>query len=253
MNLAVNARDAMPLGGALLIEIAEVELDEHYAATHLSAKPGAYFALIVTDTGTGITPDVQAHLFEPFFTTKEQGKGTGLGLATVHGIVARFGGSIGVYSEVGKGTSFKVYLPVSTATITEAPAPAPPPVPQRTTDATVLVVDDAEGLRELGRRILERHGYTVLTAANAKEAIALFEQHDDIDVLLTDVVMPGTSGPDLTRALIEKRPALRVIFMSGYTDDAISHHGVLTAGTVFLDKPFTASALAKKVAEVLNG
>jgi PAS domain S-box-containing protein len=252
MNLAVNARDAMPGGGALLIEIANVELDEHYAAKHLSATAGAYVALIVTDTGSGMTPDVQEHLFEPFFTTKEKGKGTGLGLATVHGIVTRSGGSIGVYSELGKGTAFKVYLPATTedaapSDAIQAPAEIPAPRPAH---ATVLIVDDAEGLRELARRILERHGYTVLTAADATEAIALFDQHADIDILLTDVIMPGTSGPDLTRALIAKRASLRVIFMSGYTDDAIGHHGVFAAGTTFLEKPFTASALAKKVGEV---
>jgi CheY-like chemotaxis protein len=251
MNLAVNARDAMPQGGTLTIETANVELDEHYARTHLSVQPGSYVALTVRDSGTGMTPDVLARLFEPFFTTKEPGKGTGLGLATVHGIIQRSGGSVSVDSELGTGTSFNVYFPRVDApeTVVEAPARVPRP---RARGETVLVVDDAEGLRKLTRRLLERQGYTVLVAGNADEALQLFEGNGSIDVLLTDVVMPGASGPELTRQLLERRPALKVIFMSGYTEEAIVRHGVLNAGIAFLHKPFTSEMLARKMSEVLD-
>ncbi len=251
MNLAVNARDAMPNGGTLVIETANVDLDDHYARTHSTVKPGHYVALTVTDTGTGMTPQVQARLFEPFFTTKEPGKGTGLGLATVYGIVTRSGGSVGVYSEVGKGTSFKVYFPKADAAemVEEVPAPlARPP----TGTQTVLVVEDSEELRELARRLLERQGYTVLLAANADEALRIFAENASIDVLLTDVVMPGASGPELTRQLIEQRPTLKVIYMSGYTEDAIVHHGVLKPGIAFLNKPFTSDILVRKIREALE-
>jgi PAS domain S-box-containing protein len=251
LNLAVNARDAMPTGGTLTIETANVELDEHYPKTHLAVEPGFYVALTVTDTGTGMTPQVQARLFEPFFTTKEVGKGTGLGLATVHGIVMRSGGSVNVYSEVGKGTSFKVYLPRADAA--EMVVDARPPVARPHGGAeTVLVVEDAEGLRGLTKRLLERQGYTVLLAANADEALHLFEGNASIDVLLTDVVMPGASGPELTKQLVERRPGLNVIYMSGYTEDAIVHHGVLDPGIAFLHKPFSSETLGRKIREVLD-
>jgi CheY-like chemotaxis protein len=251
MNLAVNARDAMPKGGTLTIETANVELDEHYAKTHRAVIPGAYVALTVTDTGTGMTPEVQARLFEPFFTTKEVGKGTGLGMATVYGIATRSGGSVGVYSEIGKGTSVKVYFPRAEATdmVTEVPAPV---APARVGTQTVLVVEDEDGLRELAKRLLLRQGYTVLVAANAQEALRLFAANQSIDVLLTDVVMPGASGPELTRQLVEQRPALRVIYMSGYTEDAIVHHGILKPGIAFLNKPFNSETLGAKIREVLE-
>jgi CheY-like chemotaxis protein len=251
MNLAVNARDAMPKGGTLTIQTANVELDEHYAEMHRTVKPGAYVALTVTDTGTGMTPEVQARLFEPFFTTKEVGKGTGLGMATVYGIVTRSGGNVGVYSEIGKGTAFKVYFPRADAAdmITEAPTSLPP---SRVGTQTVLVVEDEDGLRELTKRLLLRQGYTVLVAANADEALQLFEMNQSIDVLLTDVVMPGTSGPELTRRLVEQHPALRVIYMSGYTEEAIVQHGVLKPGIAFLNKPFNSETLGAKLHEVLE-
>ena len=251
LNLSVNARDAMPNGGTLTIEIANVELDEHYAKRHLAVTPGLYVALTVRDTGAGMTPEVQARLFEPFFTTKEVGKGTGLGLATVHGIVARSGGSIDVASEPGKGTAFKVYFP--RADSAEMAGHAPPPVPRPRGGAeTVLVVEDAEGLRLLATRMLQKQGYTVLVAANADEAVQLFEANPSIDVLLTDVVMPGASGPELTKRLVERRPELKVIYMSGYTDEAIVRHGVLDPGLAFLHKPFTTEALGRKIREVLD-
>jgi two-component system, cell cycle sensor histidine kinase and response regulator CckA len=251
MNLAVNAQDAMPKGGTLTLETANIELDEHYAKAHLGVKPGQYVVLTVTDTGTGITPQVQARLFEPFFTTKEVGKGTGLGLATVHGIVTRIGGSVDVYSEVGNGTSFKVYFPRTD--VAEMVAETPSLVARPPTGAeTVLVVEDSDGLRELTRRLLLRQGYTVLVAQNADEALHLFEQNPSIDVVLTDVVMPGGSGPDLTSRLVERRPGLKVIYMSGYTDEAIVQHGVLKPGIAFLHKPFTSEALGRKIREVLD-
>ena len=250
LNLAVNARDAMPAGGSLTIETANVDLDDDYANSHFEVKPGPYVVLTVTDTGTGMTPEVQARLFEPFFTTKEQGKGTGLGLATVHGIVARIGGSIGVYSELGTGTSFNVYFPRtdSTEVIAEAPLLASP---KATGAHTVLVVEDAAGLRELTRRILDRQGYRVLLAANAADALRLFAQDPSIDVLLTDIVMPGASGPEVAKQLVEQRPSLIVIYMSGYTEEAIVHHGVLKPGIAFLHKPFTADALGRKINEAI--
>jgi two-component system cell cycle sensor histidine kinase/response regulator CckA len=251
MNLAVNARDAMPRGGILTIETANVELDENYPNTHFAVAPGSYVVLTVTDTGTGITPEVQARLFEPFFTTKDPGKGTGLGLATVHGIVTRSGGSVNVYSEMGKGTSFKVYFPRATDAdmVVEVP---PLAVRPHSGAETVLLVEDAEGLRELTKRLLERQGYAVLVAANADEAVRLFEQNPSIALLLTDVVMPGVSGPELTRRLAEQRPELRVVYMSGYTEEAIVHHGVLNPGIAFLHKPFTSEALGRKIREALD-
>jgi two-component system, cell cycle sensor histidine kinase and response regulator CckA len=251
MNLAVNARDAMPTGGTLTIETANVELDEHYAAAHLGVTPGPYVGLTVTDTGTGMTPEVQARLFEPFFTTKEAGKGTGLGMATVYGIVMRGGGSVGVYSEPGKGTAFKVFLPQveTTGMVVDTPAPVARP---HTGTQTVMLVEDEGGLRDLVTRLLQRQGYTVLAAADAEEAQRLFEANPSIDVLLTDVVMPGSSGPELTRRLIEQRPGLRVIYMSGYTEEAIVHHGVIKPGIAFLNKPFTSEALGEKIREALD-
>ena len=205
----------------------------------------------VSDTGSGMTPEVLAHLFEPFFTTKEIGKGTGLGLATVHGMASRSGGSVQVHSELGKGSSFDVYLPKAdgAALIAEAPIAIVRPV---MATQTVLVVDDADDLRTLARILLERQGFTVLQAANAEEAVHLFEQNAAIDVLLTDVVMPGVSGPELTRQLVQLRPSLKVIYMSGYTDDAIVHHGILNPGIAFLHKPFSSETLRKKIREVLD-
>jgi CheY-like chemotaxis protein len=212
--------------------------------------PGRYVALYVTDTGTGMTPEVQARLFEPFFTTKEPGKGTGLGMATVDGIVARSGGSIGVYTEPGRGTSFTIYLPPADPAVAVASVPVPAEgVPGAA--RTVLVVDDAEGLRALTTRLLERRGYRVLSAGDAAEAEALVTA-TPVDVLLTDVVMPGASGPELTSRLMARQPSLRVVYMSGYTEDAIVHHGVLQPGVIFLHKPFTSEALAGKIEEALQ-
>jgi PAS domain S-box-containing protein len=251
LNLAVNARDAMPKGGTLTIEAANVDIDRDNAKTHVSVEPGSYVVLSVTDTGTGMTPQVQARLFEPFFTTKERGKGTGLGLATVHGIVTRSGGSVGVYSEVGRGTSLKVYFP--RADVEEVSVAAPPPVARPVSRIqTVLVVEDERGLRALAKRLLEREGYTVLAAENAEEAVQLFDANASIDLVLTDVIMPGGSGPELTRRLLDHRAGVKVIYMSGYTDDAIVQHGILKPGIAFLNKPFTSETLGRKIREVLD-
>lgn len=250
LNLAVNARDAMPHGGTLTIATAPVTLDEHYVAKHFAVTPGDYVALAVADTGTGMTADVREHLFEPFFTTKELGKGTGLGLATVHGIATQCGGNINVYSELGRGSTFTIHFP----RLDEADAIAPPPIVTAPRNAveTVLLVEDEDDLRLLIRRLLERQGYKTLVAANAEEALALFRENDTVDVLLTDVVMPGASGPQLTRQLLEQRPSLKVIFMSGYTEEAIVHHGVIQPGVTFLHKPFTLESLGRKLRDVLT-
>ena len=254
MNLAVSAQDAMPKGGTLTIETANVELDEEYARMHAGVNPGPHVVLTVTDTGTGMTPQVMARLFEPFFTTKGPGLGTGLGLATVHSIVMRSGGSVNVYSELGRGTSFKVYFPSVKGAegALEAALAAAAPV-RGAASETVLVVEDADGLRELTRKLLLRLGYTVLVAANAQDALLLFEENTAIAVVLTDVVMPGASGPELIGQLTEKRPGTKIVYMSGYTEEAIVNHGVILPGIAFLHKPFTSDALGRKIREVLDG
>ena len=208
--------------------------------------------LAVTDTGTGMTPEVQARLFEPFFTTKDAGKGTGLGLATVYGIVTQSGGSVSVSQRSRQGHVVQGLLPPGGRRGAAIDAPPPRCSAAAPGHETMLVVEDADGLRELTRRLLERLGYTVLVAANAEEALRVFERNASIDLLLTDVVMPGGSGPELARRLVERRPALKVIFMSGYTEDAIVHHGVLNPGIEFLHKPFTSETLGRKIREVLD-
>jgi CheY-like chemotaxis protein len=253
MNLVVNARDAMPGGGKLTIETSNVELSDEYAATHVGVQPGPYVQLAVTDTGGGMDELTKGRLFEPFFTTKEKGKGTGLGLSTVFGIVKQSGGSISVYSEVGHGTTFKIYLPRD---LTAAPAPAarPQAIPIRSTGTeTILVAEDEEALRRVVIRALSAAGYTVLSAANGDEALAICAQYaGGIHLLLTDVVMPRMSGRVLAQVLAKTRPDMKVVYMSGYTDNAIVHHGVLDPGTSFLGKPFTAEVLTRKIREVLD-
>lgn len=249
MNLAVNARDAMPNGGVLTIETSNALLDSNFQPSNFRAEPDPFVALTVKDNGVGMTPDVQARVFEPFFTTKAVGKGTGLGLATVHGIVRRAGGTVTVDSEVGHGTSIKVFFPVAEDddSLPEIHPHARPHVGAE----TVLVVEDEDGLRELIRRLLLRQGYEVHVAANVDEALQTFASID-ADVLLTDVVMPGGSGPELTRKLVETHPGLRVLYMSGYTEDAIVHHGVLEPDIAFVHKPFTSESLSRKLREVLD-
>jgi PAS domain S-box-containing protein len=253
LNLAVNARDAMPNGGTLTIETANVELDDDNAATDGSMPRGPHVMLAVRDTGTGMSTDVRARIFEPFFTTKGIGKGTGMGLATVYGIVSQSGGHVSVESEPGQGTTFKVYLPRVAEAARSAAAPARDLPFARGTE-TVLLVEDEEVVRRLARRALETCGYTVLEAGNGEEAVALSASRAaHIDILITDVVMPKMSGRELVEHLSVTRPGLKILYMSGYTDDAVVHRGVLNEATHFLQKPFTMRALARKIRDVLDG
>ena len=251
MNLAVNARDAMPDGGKLTIETVNQELGQEYTEEHRLVPPGSYVLLSVSDSGTGMDEATQARLFEPFFTTKAQGKGTGLGLATVYGIVKQSGGFIWVYSELGRGTTFKVYLPRVDEAVS---APSAPASPQSLHGAeTILLAEDAAPVRSVAREVLRRHGYRVLTAADGRTALELADTHPGtIDLLITDVIMPELSGRQLADRLVERLPQLKVLFVSGYTDDAIVRHGILEPGIAFLQKPFSPESLARKVREVLD-
>ncbi len=250
MNLAVNAQDAMPEGGSLLVETRDVELDASYVRQHPSARLGPHVMLAVSDTGCGMDPETMGQIFEPFFTTKPMGKGTGLGLSTVYGIVDQSDGSIEVYSEPGHGTTFKIYLPrvegeAGPAAVTASSLPPG--------SKTVLLVEDEEGMRAMIRETLEDAGYRVLEAGTPGQALAVAEAHPGtIHMMLTDVVMPGMSGPDLAERLAPLRPDARVVYMSGYTDDAIGQHGLLDARTHFLQKPFTSQQLLTKCREVLG-
>jgi PAS domain S-box-containing protein len=252
LNLAVNARDAMPRGGKLTIETGHVYLDETYARAHVSVPSGHYIMLAVSDSGVGMDVETQKRVFEPFFTTKEVGKGTGLGLSTVYGIVKQSGGSIWVYSELGKGSTFKVYLPI-VKEVFESSEPKQQAAELLGGRETVLLVEDEEMVRNLSREILEMNGYRVLTAADGEQACGVCDEfEDEIDLMITDVVMPQMSGRELTERVIEKRPEMAVLFMSGYTDDAIVRHGVLDDEMPFLQKPFTPDSFARKVRELLE-
>ncbi|MGH9779727.1 MAG: PAS domain S-box protein, partial [Candidatus Acidiferrales bacterium] len=251
LNLALNARDAMPKGGLLTLETANVELDEEYARQRPEVQPGDYVMLAVSDTGAGMSEEVRAHAFDPFFTTKEKGKGTGLGLATVYGIVRQSGGNIWVYSEPGKGTTFKIYFPLVGRPVAEEALPEVLEAPAGT--GTVLLAEDEERVRKLGRQFLEASGYRVLEATSVGEALELMAKHkEEIDVLMTDVIMPQMSGRELAERVVKMKPTVRVLYMSGYTDDVIVRHGELEAGTAFLQKPFTKEALARKLRELLG-
>ena len=251
MNLAVNARDAMPKGGRLTIETGNAELDESYTSAHLAVRPGRHVMLAVTDSGMGMDAATQARIFEPFFTTKEAGKGTGLGLSTVFGIVKQSEGNVWVYSEPQRGTTFKIYLPRVDEVVEEQPAQ------EAETAAggseTILLVEDSDSLRELGREILEEHGYKVIEASSGAAALEALARHTgSLDLILTDLVMSGMSGRELADQVTRLRPGTKVIFMSGYTDDALGHHGVLETGTAFVEKPFTIDGLLRKVRDVLD-
>jgi two-component system cell cycle sensor histidine kinase/response regulator CckA len=252
MNLVVNARDAMPGGGKIVIETANVDLDEGYCALHPYVTPGRFVMLAVSDTGQGMSEEVKAHIFEPFFTTKEKGSGTGLGLATTYGAVKQSGGSIEVYSEIGIGTTFKIYLPrVEEEAIKPANDDRPTDLPGGT--ETVLLVEDEDIVRNLGVRILGDLGYRIMQARNGAEALALAMGYKErIDLLLTDVVMPGMNGSELATQVVPLHPEMKVLFTSGYTDDAIVDHGVLHEGVSFIGKPFSPERLARKVREVLG-
>jgi nitrogen-specific signal transduction histidine kinase/ActR/RegA family two-component response regulator len=251
MNLTVNARDAMPRGGNLTISTGNAEMDDAFVRLHPGAIPGSYVVLSVSDTGCGMDLETQTHIFEPFFTTKGEGKGTGLGLATVYGVVKQSGGYISVESEPGKGSTFRIYLPRI-----EEPVAATSCVDGGGEKAygceTVLLVEDAHALRELARELLEAGGYTVLEAANGADAISLAEKHPGpIHLLLSDVVMPGMNGPELAGKIIGARPDTKVLYMSGYTGDALPVQELLNSGAALLHKPFTGLSLATKVREVL--
>jgi CheY-like chemotaxis protein len=251
MNLAVNARDAMPTGGKLTIETSAVQLDEEYARAHWPAIPGRFAMLAVSDTGVGMDEATRERIFEPFFTTKEVGKGTGLGLATVYGIIKQNGGFIFVYSEPDLGTQFKIYLPLEDMTPARNEESA-------NTEAlggseTVLLVEDAPAVRDVARRTLERYGYRVIEASTGEVALGLAGKLGErVDLLISDIVMPGMGGRAVADQLTALNPTLKVLFMSGYTDDAIVRLDVLSAATWYLQKPFSPATLARKVREVLD-
>jgi len=252
MNLAVNAQDAMPDGGELIIETSMVKLDKSYAAEHVGVTPGPHVMLAISDTGCGMDAEIREQIFEPFFTTKDKDKGTGLGLSTVYGIVKQHGGNIWVYSEPGKGTTFKVYLPVSGETKAEQQTEVKTSTISRGSE-TILLAEDDEFVRKLAHTVLKQSGYTVLTAKNGTDALQVLKSHDgQVHLLLTDVVMPEMNGKELFNRAVENHPNLKVLYMSGYTDNVIAHSGVLEKGVAFIQKPFNVNDLTAKVREMLD-
>ena len=251
LNLVLNARDAMPDGGQITIETANVVLDETYAADHRLMPQGHYALLAITDTGTGMDAEARAHLFEPYFTTRDRSARSGLGLATVYGVVKRSGGFVWVYSEPGLGTSVKIYLPLPRPGPTPV-LPTPVPIVSLRGTETILLVEDEESVRAVARHVLQRHGYAVIETARSEDALALADGTQAVDLLLTDIVMPGVGGRALAAQFTARRPGTRVLFMSGYPAAAIGRHQMLERGLAFLQKPFSAAALAEKVREVLG-
>jgi hypothetical protein len=252
MNLAVNARDAMPDGGKLTIETCNVDLDEGYVRGHPGTKPGPHVMLAVSDSGVGMDPQTQSHIFEPFYTTKEPGRGTGLGLSTVLGIVEQSGGSIWVYSEPGQGTTFKAYFPRCERRVDKGVRPSSAPLRRGT--ETILLAEDEEQLRHLVQGVLQRNGYEVLAAATPAEALMLCQQHGErVHLLLTDVIMPSMNGRMLAERVTLGRPHVKVLYMSGYAGNAVVGHGLLDDGAAFLPKPVTPEALLRKIRDALDG
>ncbi len=255
INLAVNAQDAMPNGGALIIETKVTKLDDNYAKRHPDVKPGPYVLLSVSDTGCGMDAETCEKIFEPFFTTKDKDKGTGLGLSTVYGIVKKHNGHIRVYSCIGKGTTFKIFLPILRSSNTHA---NPEVASSQNTfikqgHETILLVEDDKHVRELASTILEKYGYKIIEASDGEEAINLLNNYKkEIDLLLTDVIMPGMNGKELFEILIQEYKKLKVIYMSGYSEYIVAHHGILEKGIVFIQKPFTTTDLLTKIREVLD-
>jgi CheY-like chemotaxis protein len=252
MNLVVNARDAMPNGGKLTLETNTIHLGEGYSAKQLGVSPGYHVMISITDTGSGMDEETRNHLFEPFFTTKNPGRGTGLGLATAYGIIRQSGGAIAIVSELGVGTTARIYLPLVKAAAADSVRPLSSPAKSEGAE-TILVVEDEARVRKLVAGVLTSRGYKVLEAMRGEEAIRLLQAHEGpVDMALVDVVMPEMSGSDLVRQIEPLHPGMRVLYISGYTDEAIVHHGIPSSGAAFLQKPFLPETLARKVREVLD-
>jgi CheY-like chemotaxis protein len=253
MNLTVNARDAMPVGGTLTIQTQNVYLDKDYMSEHIATSAGPFVKMTVTDTGEGMDEKTQKRIFEPFFTTKEVGNGTGLGLSTVFGIVKQSGGDIVVYSEIGHGTTFKIYFPRVDESVQKVKWPDDAKGDLKGTE-TILLVEDEEIVRNLVREVLTNNGYHVLEADNGKAAVSIVKTYlEPIHLLLADVIMPGMSCRTMKDAIVKLRPDIKVLFMSGYTDDSIASKGMFDSGTAFIEKPFSPEALARKIREILTG
>ena len=254
MNLAVNAQDAMPTGGALSLATASADIDEAYASRKRGVTPGRYVQITISDTGSGMDARTLENLFEPFFTTKEAGKGTGLGLSTAYGIVKQHGGNIWAYSEPGLGSSIKIYLPAAEdSKQAEAAASEKTPAPDQGGSETILIAEDDLQVRNLALTVLKRKGYTVLSASNGAEALEKLKAHKGpVHLLLTDVIMPDSNGKELYKQIADIRPDIRVLYMSGYTDDALARHGIVDSRVNFIEKPFSVKFLAAKVRTVLD-